>query len=386
MTFFLSKFHVYFVFIFLAFSMVSCQSEQIEKKPLGKVEVVEVIQMDVPIYEDFVGQIYGHVDIPIRARVNGFLEAIHFTEGRRVEKDQLLYSIDSQPYQAEVASKKSMLAEAKTELVRTKNELVRYEELIKTKSVSQSDYEAKLANAEAAAASVEAAEANVRMAEINLSYCTVLSPSDGVIGQTQAKVGEFVGKEPNPVILNTVSDIEDIRVNFFLTESQYLKVARVFMGKGGTKSGEPDSAKNNLELILSDGTKHEYKGNVDFINREVDASTGSMLVQASFPNPSGLLRPGQYAKVRVLFETEKAAMLIPERSLKELQGSYSLFTVNDSNQIQIRQVTIGEKYGDLRIIRSGISTNDKVVLNSTSGISIGAVAEIELVTFESKSL
>ena len=366
--------------------MVSCQSDQIEKKPLAKVEVVQVIQMDVPIYEDFVGQIYGHVDIPIRARVNGFLEAIHFTEGRRVEKDQLLYSIDSQPYQADVASKKSLLAEAKTEMVRTKNELVRYEELIKTKAVSQSDYEAKLANAEAAAAAVEAAEANVRMAEINLSYCTVLSPSDGVIGQTQAKVGEFVGKEPNPVILNTVSDIEDVRVNFFLTESQYLKVARVFMGKGGTKTGEPDSAKNNLELLLSDGTIHEFKGNVDFINREVDASTGSMLVQASFPNPTGLLRPGQYAKVRVLFETEKAAMLIPERSLKELQGSYSLFTVNDSNQIQIRQVTIGEKYGDLRIIRSGISTNDKVVLNSTAGISIGAEAEIELVTFESKSL
>ncbi|MCB0480382.1 MAG: efflux RND transporter periplasmic adaptor subunit [Flavobacteriales bacterium] len=375
-----------FLMLVLTQPFLACKSEAPKEAATPKVEVIDVITTDVPIYEDFVGQVYGMVDIPIRARVHGFLEGIHFTEGRSVTKGQLLYSIDPQPYLAEVAEQKSRLAESKTEMTRSKNELVRYEELIKTRAVSQSDYDATKAQAEAAVSAVEAAQANVTMSEINLGYCKIVSPSDGLIGKTLAKVGEFVGKEPNPVILNTVSDVSDVRVNFFLTESQYLLIAREFLGKSGAKTGEPNSNRNNLELILSDGTKHEFKGKVDFINREVDASTGSMLVQSSFPNPTGLLRPGQYAKVRVLFESAIGALLVPERCLVELQGSYSIFTLGDSNKVVAKQITIGSKFGDLRIVESGLTKSDKIILSGSAGMRSGSVVEPTLVSFESKSL
>jgi membrane fusion protein (multidrug efflux system) len=370
------------VLIFLAILAFSCSNQNNSKQPIPLVEVIKPEIKDVNLYEEFVGQVYGQVDIPIRARVTGFLEGIHFEEGKTVEKGQMLYSIDSQPYQADVAAQKSKLAEAKTELVRSKNELVRYEELIKTKAVSQSDYEATKAQAEAAQAAVEAAEANVRMAEINLGYCKIYSPINGVIGKTEAKVGEFVGKDPNPVILNTVSHVESVRVLFHLTEKQYLKLAREYQVLNSRP--KVDTSEGRLQLLLADGSVHSFAGKIDFINREVDATTGSILVQASFPNPNKILRPGQYAKVRVLYEIEENAILIPQKCVREMQGKYSLQLVTDSSTLQTQSVETGEKINDLITIRSGLTGNEKVVL-SLSNLPSGTLVKDTLVSFSSRT-
>tara|TARA_B100000508_G_scaffold139802_1_gene138932 strand:+ start:24189 stop:25304 length:1116 start_codon:yes stop_codon:yes gene_type:complete len=363
----------------------SCSSEdKAKKKPIPDIKVVAVEVADVPIYRDFVGQVYGYVDIPIRARVNGFLEGIHFDEGNRVTKDQLLYSIDPQPYMAEVAAQKSRLAEAKTELVRAENELVRYEDLIKTKAVSQSDYDATKAQAEASRAAVDAAQANVTMAEINLGYCKIMSPIDGLIGQTQAKVGEFVGKEPNPVILNTVSKISNVRVNFFLTESEYLQIAR----ETEKRKNERDTSEEDhveLSLILSDGSMHRHKGKVDFVNREVDAMTGSMLVQASFPNPDKILRPGQYAKVQIKMKNVEGGLLIPQKCAQELQGKYSVYVVNDSNMVESRQIKIDDHRGDLILVGEGLTAGDKVVLDAIQQVKSGMKINPVEGSFESRT-
>ena len=209
----------------MLFSVISCKDKSAKNLPPPQIPVMQVIQKDVPIYREFVGQVYGLLDIPIRARVEGYLEKIHFKEGRRVKKGQLLYTIDSQPFLAEVAAQESKLAEAKTYLVNAENELARYKPLAEINAVSQSDLDAAQASRDAAEASVEAAEANLKIAQINLGYCSIKSPNDGLIGKTEAKEGEFVGREPNPVILNTVSKIQIYHTqNVYYTTQQYVHI------------------------------------------------------------------------------------------------------------------------------------------------------------------
>lgn len=351
-----------------------------------EIQVVEVIQKDVPIYSEFVGQVYGLYDIPIRARVEGFLEGIYFQEGRAVKKGQLLYAIDAQPFIAEVASQKSKVAEAQTLLVNAEKELNRYKPLAAKNAVSQSDLDAAQATYEAALASVEAAKANMKMSQINLSYTKMKSPIKGVIGKTEAKIGEFVGREPNPVILNTVSRIDTIRVQFFLTESQFLRIAKEY-GVEIKEKRENDEYKNkvNIQLILADGENYPHFGQVDFIDRNVDSSTGSLLVQASFPNIEGLIRPGMYAKVKIPIEVVKGGLLVPQRCVSELQGQYSVYIVNSDNIIEAKQVNIRDDIGDYYIVTEGISLGDKVVLEGLQKVGSGMEVVPVVTEFQSQS-
>ncbi|MCD4665238.1 MAG: efflux RND transporter periplasmic adaptor subunit, partial [Bacteroidales bacterium] len=210
------------IMLLTTLAFTSCKEEKNIKVPIPEIQVVQVIQKDVPIYNEFVGQVYGEKDIPIRARVEGFLEGIHFKEGLKVTKGQLLYSIDPLPFEAKVNSQKSRLAEAETMQVKAKSDLDRYIPLAKKNAVSQSDLDAKQAQYDADVSSVDAARSNLRSAEIELGYCKIYSPINGIIGKTLARVGDFVGREPNPVILNTVSKTDNVRVTFFLTEADYL--------------------------------------------------------------------------------------------------------------------------------------------------------------------
>ncbi|NOQ96218.1 MAG: efflux RND transporter periplasmic adaptor subunit, partial [Desulfobacterales bacterium] len=248
------------------------------------------------MYQEFVCQIYGFKDIAIRARVEGFLEEIHFKEGSRITKNTLLYTLESQQFEAAVAAKMSRVAEAQTMLAKAESDLNRIRPLARQKAVSQSDLDAAVALHEAAISSVKAAEANLRAAKIQLGYTKIYSPLSGIIGKTKAKVGDFVGRSPNPVILNTVSRIDTILVQFFITETQYLLLVRRYLSRND--SADRDREEAHLELILADGSLYEHKGKADFIDRQVDPTTGAMLIQASFPNPDELLRPGQFARVK----------------------------------------------------------------------------------------
>ncbi|MEE4248318.1 MAG: efflux RND transporter periplasmic adaptor subunit, partial [Kangiellaceae bacterium] len=252
---------------------VSCSEEQpIHQAGVPTLPVVEVTVGEVEIEKEFVGQVYGKVDIPVRARVEGFLEGIHFDEGRKVTKGQLLYTIDAQPFQANMAQAQSGLAEAKIALVKAENDYARIKPLAEAKAVSQADLDAAIAEKGAAEAAVEAAQANVKMAEIQLSYTQIASPIDGLIGKTGARVGEFVGREPNPVILNTVSRIDTMRVDFYITESDYLRFARLAAQQ--QEQERKEQAQESLKLVLSDGSVYEELGKVDFVDRGVEESTG----------------------------------------------------------------------------------------------------------------
>ena len=358
------------------------QSQQ--QKPL--VKVVDVIKKDVPVYREFVGEVYGLYDIPIRARVDGYLEERKFQEGSNVKKGQLLYVIDSQPYEAEVASKKSEVAEAQTILVNAENDLKRIRPLAEKNAMSQLDLDAAVADEGAARASLDAAKAKLRIAEINLGYTSIKSPIDGIIGKTKAKRGEYVGKEPNPVILNTISRIDTILVQFFITESDYLDVAREIM-QDMEKRGDDlaPRRKDHLSLILADGSVHNHIGNIDFVDRNIDPTTGSMLVQASFPNPDQLVRPGQFARVKIETKIEKDAKLIPSRCIVSIQGKSNVYVVNNEGTAEMREIKIAASYGDLTLVSSGIEHGDQIVIEGLQMIRSGVPVETEKISFESKS-
>lgn len=359
----------------------SCKEKQAQQASPPNIKVVEVIQKEIPIYKEFVGQVYGFKDIPIRARVDGYLMGIHFREGFGVKKGQLLYTIDPQPYQAKVAEAMGQLAKAKTELVRTDNELKRIKPLAEMKAVSESDLDAALAEHGAAKASVEAAEASLRLAKINLGYTNLKSPISGLIGKTLAKEGEYVGKSPNPVILNTVSRIDNVRVEFFLTESEYLHFFRDF--KNDTKDNKRKGA--SLELILADGSLHKHKGAIDFIDRNVDPTTGAILVQATFPNPEKLIRPGQYAKVKALIEIDKNALIVPQRCIKELQGKYSAYVVNAENKVEIKNLEIAGFYQDYYIISKGLELGDKIIFEGIQKVAAEMLVKPTVIEFKSQA-
>lgn len=370
-----------------ALLFASCGSKEQQKAPPPEITVVNVIQEDVPIYNEFIGEIYGEKDIPIRARVEGFLEGIFFEEGTEVKKGQLLYTIDPRPFEADVNAQQSEVAEAKTMLAKAESDLNRYKPLAELNAVSKSDLDAAQAQYDASLAAVDAAKANLRSAEIKLGYTKIYSPIDGLIGITQARVGDFVGRDPNPVILNTVSETNTIKVRFYITETDYLKLARRFSNESDERNDGRQARKQegNMELILSDGSVYEYKGSADFVDRNIDPTTGSILIQASFPNPKLILRPGMYAKVKIAIEKREDALVIPLRCIMELQGQKSVFVVNDSNTVVTQKVTTGPVKGDYIIIDDGLEPNDKVVIDALQRVRDGMAVVPKTIEFESKS-
>lgn len=367
--------------LFLLFFSCSQKEEQQAPAPPPQVTVVVTPATDIPIYQEFVGQIYGFKDIAIRARVEGFMEGIHFEEGARVKKGDLLYTLESQPFEADVAAKMSRVAEANTMLAKAKSDLDRIEPLAKENAVSQSDLDAAVAQYEASIESVKAAEANLKASKIQLGYTKIYSPISGIIGKTNAKVGDFVGRSPNPVILNTVSRIDTVLVEFFITETQYLQLVRQFSSE--VEPAARKARKSELELILADGSLYGHKGKPEFIDRNVDPTTGAILVQASFPNPQELLRPGQYAKVKALVTVVKDGILIPQRCVVELQGTYRVYVVGDGDKIQTRNVKTGPKIKQFWLITDGLKPGERVVYEGLQRVKEGVVVKPTVKKIES---
>jgi membrane fusion protein (multidrug efflux system) len=355
------------------FLLFACgEQKKAPAPPPAQISVIETKAEDVPLYMDFVGGTSGVKDITIRARVEGFLEGLHFKEGAIVKKGDLLYTLESQPFEEKVATRMSSVAEVKTNLAKNKGDLDRYEPLAKINAVSKSDLDAAQAAYDASLSSLEAAKANLRAAKIELSYTQIYSPIDGIIGKTEAKVGDFVGKDPSPVILNTVSQVDTILVTFHITETQYLQFTRYKAKQAKTGQGEN---KSEFELILVDGTHYNHKGELDFVDREIDTTTGSMLVQASFPNPEGLLRPGQFTKVRIKMLVEKNAIMIPQRCVMEVQGLFSVFVVDSNNTIQTRDIEVGTKIGSSWMITKGLKPGEKVVYEGLQKVKDGVTVK-----------
>jgi membrane fusion protein (multidrug efflux system) len=317
-----------------------------------------------------VGQTLGSVDIPIRARVDGVLEEIHFQQGREVSKGQLLYVIDPRPFEARVVEAQSVLAEAETGLAKASSDLERIRPLAAINAVSEQDLDAAIAQFEAAQASVQAGKARVEQAEIQLGYTRISSPVDGLIGITQAKVGEYVGRSPNPVVLNVVSRTDPIRVRFSINEREYLKFARRF-SETLRKIDDENPQGRNLKLILSDGTIHDQPGEIVNFDAAIDPTTGTLTLEADFANPGRVILPGQFARVRGVIETRRNAIAVPQRAVIETQGLFQLAVVGDDDVVELRRVEVGPRTPDGWIVESGLEAGERIALEGLQRLRTG---------------
>jgi membrane fusion protein (multidrug efflux system) len=343
-----------------------------KEAPVGappEVYVADVVQKDVPVYMELVGQTRGSQDVEIRARVEGYLDKVAFTEGSFVRKGELLYQIDPKPLQATLANAKANLATAQARLEKTNNDVNRLTPLAKQQAVSQQELDNALSFQDAARAQVDAQKAAVDTATLDLGYTRITSPLDGLVGTTEVKAGNLVGRGES-TLLTTVSQTDPILFRAGISEAEYLKLAKRVAEQGGPRTGQP---KAEIELLLADGTVHPHKGRVDAIERAVDPTTGTLAVQFTFPNPGRVVRPGQYGRARFVMETKPGALLVPQRAVTELQNLYSLAVVGAGDKVEFRNVKVGPRVEGLWVIEEGLKPGEKVVVEGLQKVREGMV-------------
>ena len=360
-----------------ALAFVGCRKQEAPPSPPPEVKVATVLQKDVPIYVEAIGQTRGSTEIEVRARVEGFLETVDFKEGFPVRKGQLLYTIDPEPFKAALAQARGKLAEAEADLTRARNDVIRYEPLVANNAISRQEYETAVSVEKASQAVVEAAQAAVKRAEIELGYTRVLAPESGLVGKTEVYPGTLVGRGQS-TLLTHISQIETIHVRFSIPERDYLYYARRRQETGRTEN----AAQLPFDLLLADGSVHAEKGQLVFVDRNVDPATGTIMMEAAFPNPGGVVRPGQYARVRVAVDVKKGAILVPQRAVSELQGIYNVAVVGADDTIEIRMVEPGQRIGTLWVINAGLKAGDRVVIEGLQKVRTGVKVKAEPMTIE----
>jgi len=334
--------------------LVACKDKKQETaQVVPEVTVVQAGQRTVPIYAEYVGQTFGQSDVEIRSRVEGWVQSINFKEGSAVNKGQLLYVIQDDELRDKEQAAAAQLSQANILLVKAKSDLDRVKPLAEMNALSKRDLDAAQATYDAQGEAVNSAKAALSNARTQLSYARILSPISGTIGLSTVQVGDYVKNIGQPP-LNTVSAVGAMRVRFSITENDYLKYTQA-MSKEDMKSLQ-------VQFVLNDGSVFPETGKLDFANREIDPTTGSLLVQALVENKSHLLRPGQYLKVRFKSAEIKDAILVPQQAINQMQDVYMAFIVNDSNKITPKPVQAGARVGSNWIVTNGIKPGEKVAL------------------------
>ena len=373
-----------------------------------EVETLEVQQKDVPIYSEWIGTLDGLVNADIKAQVTGYLLDQAYQEGSFVKKGQLLFQIDPRPFQASLdlalgqqAQSEGQLAQAQAELAqaeaqvsvaeanqrRTQLDVDRYTPLAQAQAITQQDLDNATQNNLAAKAQVQAATAQVETARaqiiaanaavqsakataetarINLGFTRLTSPIDGIPGIAQQQVGSLVS--PASPTITTVSTLDPIRVYFTVAEQEYLDFHRRY-STPDTLNAERKGLR--LELILADGTVYGQTGTFYFADRQVDVRTGAIRVAGLFPNPGNNLRPGQYGRVRTALRVQTGALLVQQRAVNELQGSYQIAVVNPDNKVDIRFVKVGDRIGNQWLISDGLKPGERVVAEGIQKVRQG---------------
>ncbi|HEX6861764.1 MAG TPA: efflux RND transporter periplasmic adaptor subunit [Thermoanaerobaculia bacterium] len=347
-------------------TLSGCKEPPPPPPPPPEVVVQPVDVRDTPVQAEFTGEIRGGEDVEVRARVAGYLQSQDYDEGTVVRKGQLLFLIDPKPFQATVARARADVAEAAARHSRAEIQVNRLRPLVADNAVSQQDLDNAVASEEASRASQAAAEAQLTSALLDLGYTRVTSPITGLAGNRQQDVGSYVGS-PQPTVLTVVSSLDPVRFDFTISEAEYLAYARATQAKAGKRSGPGPE----LELVLADGSTYPLKGKITVVGRGVDAETGTLPLQATFPNPDGLLRPGQFGRVRLPVTTRKSAILIPQRAVQELQGTYNVFVVGNDSVAQIRAIKTGNRVGSDWVITDGLEPADKIVVEGLQKVRDG---------------
>ena len=336
------------------------------------VTVATVVQKDVPIYEESVGTTVGFVDADILPKVSGYLLKQDYQDGSRIRAGQLLFEIDPRQYQAALDQALGNLARAQAQLKQNQLTLARDTQLYKEAVIPKQTFDDITQTTRASQAQVEADAAAVEDAKLNLQWTKVYSPINGVAGIAQAQVGDLVGTS---TLLTTVSQVDPIKVSFPISEKLYLHFAGQLNAIGNAPNSSP-----RIELILDNGSLYSFPGRLHAVNRQVDVQTGTIMMQAAFPNPENILRPGMYAKVRAQTDVQHNALLVPQTAVSSIQGQYEVAVVGADNKVTLRPVTPGMKMGSLWVIDGGLKPGERVVADGAQKVQEGMEVRTVLAT------
>lgn len=348
-------------------SLTGCGKGKTPELPTPAVEVFAAIQRDVPVYNEWVGTLDGNVNATIRAQVQGYLIRQLYKEGSFVKKGQVLFEIDPRTFQAAFDEAKGQVAMNQARWNQTKSNLARVRPLVEQNAMSQRDLDDAVAAEETARASLSAAKAQLDKARLNLEFTQITSPIDGIAGIAKAQIGNLISPQQSEE-LTTVSHVNPIKVYMSISEQQYLSAAKHLQG---------ELRDSQIELILSDGSVYPHKGFFSVADRQIDVKTGTFKVAALFPNPGNILRPGQFAKVRAMLMIIKNALLIPERSLTELQGQFQVAVVGPGNKADIRTVKTGRKIDHFVVIEEGLKPGERVVVEGIQRLKPGITVVVK---------
>jgi len=363
--------------IVLSALVASCTTEEAAAPPPPPVIAAEVVRADVPVYSEWVGQTRGSVNTDIRARVQGYLDAVEFQEGTFVSKGQLMYRINPLEYEAYLNRARGELAQAEANLARATNDVVRYKPLVAENAISREEYETSVSLQKANEAAVRAARAAVEKAQLDLSYCTVRAPISGLAGKTEVQMGNLVGRGDN-TLLTTISKIDPIRVRFSLSERELLAFRR--------QSKRSDARSIDLQLVLADGSTYDHQGRLVLADNRIDPSTGTLLLEAEFPNPERLLQPGQFGRIRAVTDLRRSAIIIPQRAVTELQGQARVVVMDHDKRVSFRNVTLGPRVGSGYVVEAGLEEGESVVIEGLQRLRDSIVVRPTMTTIDPDSL
>jgi membrane fusion protein (multidrug efflux system) len=345
-----------------------CAKKPTPEAPPPAVQVAPVVQKDVTIYEDWIGSLDGYVNAEIRPQIEGYVLRQTYREGFVVKAGETLFEIDPRQFQATYDQTKGTLAQYEATLANAKTTVARYRPLAAEKAISQQELDDAETKERTAQADVESARATLEKAKLDVGWTKVVSPIDGVAGVAKSQVGDLVNRQ---VVMTTVSQVDPIKVYFNPSEQEYLAWVAKYGSPEKTIKADQRLEKGPLELILSDGSVFPHRGRPFLVGREVDVKTGTIQLAGVFPNPDNLLRPGQYGKVRVAVDVRKGALLVPQRAVNELQGSYQVAVVGADNTATIKVVTLGPRDGSMWVVEKGLNPGDRIVVEGIQRVRSG---------------
>jgi membrane fusion protein (multidrug efflux system) len=346
-------------------------------RPPQPVVASTVLVRDQPIYMESQGQALGSQDVEIRARVEGILESMHFTEGSFVKSNDLLYVIDPRSLEASLEQTRGNLAQAVSALDKAQRDVARLQPLWEKNAISRQTLDDAQAAKRSAQAGVDSAKGALENTQIQLGYAHIYAPIDGLVGKTEVKPGNLVGRGQT-TLLTTMSSVDPIHFRYSVSEQEYLEWRRMRPSDDEARS----AASNIFDLVLADGSLHPFKGTVVFADRNVDATTGTLLLEVAFPNPDRVVRPGQFGRVRVPVRMLPGAILVPQRAVQELQATYSVYVVRPDQTVEFRKVTPGPRVGNLMVITAGLSPGDQVVVEGVQKLQNNAPVTVTLKPIE----
>jgi membrane fusion protein, multidrug efflux system len=353
----------------------SCTKEEAPPPvaPPPQVVVATVEKSDVPIFGEWIGRLDGSANVDIRARVQGYVQEIAFNEGTVVKAGDLLVRIDPRPYAAALAQAKAELAQGIANQQKADQEEQRQSQLYNKKIASDQDYNNAVQANLAAKATVDAARAAQDQAQLNLDFATITSPITGIVGRTDFSVGNFVAAGSSGAEITKISTVDPIELRFSISEKDYLAAAEEISAPLAKPLDQRDE---DFELIRADGKVHPYKGRLLASDRAVDPNTGTFRVTAVFPNPGNILRPGQYARVRLKTEERTGAILVPQRAVVELQGKNFVWVVDDTNKTSMRSITVGPQIGSDWLIETGLNAGERIIVDGLQKVREGGLVRL----------